>query len=116
MNNSTNTSGSDSGSAILEASGLSKSYPVAQGAFKSPLMLEALHNASFTLHRGETLAVVGESGCGKSTLARLVTMIEKPTSGSLKIVGEEIASASKNTLQQLRAKVQIVFQNPFGSP
>ena len=59
--------------------------------------------------------MVGESGCGKSTLARVVTMIELPTSGSLNIAGEEIVGASKQTLRALRPKVQIVFQNPYGS-
>ena len=111
MNNSTG----NHENIVLEASGLSKNYPVSQGLFKPPLMLEALHNASFTLCRGQTLAVVGESGCGKSTLARLVTMIETPTDGSLKIAGENIVDASKHTLQRLRSKVQIVFQNPYGS-
>ena len=104
---------------VLEASGLCKYYPVPQslfrGPFKKPILLEALHNASFTLDRGKTLAVVGESGCGKSTLAKLVTMIETPTDGSLRIDGNEISGASSETLKKLRSKVQIVFQNPYGS-
>jgi dipeptide transport system ATP-binding protein len=58
---------------------------------------------------------VGESGCGKSTLARLVTMIELPTAGSMNIAGQEIVGASASTLRALRPKVQIVFQNPYGS-
>ena len=70
---------------------------------------------SFTIARGKTLAVVGESGCGKSTLARLITMIEQPTSGSLNIAGQEIVGASAAQLQALRSRVQIVFQNPYGS-
>jgi dipeptide transport system ATP-binding protein len=86
-----------------------------RGAFAAPATLKALDGASFTLERGKTLAVVGESGCGKSTLARLVTMIEPPTSGSLVIAGQEIAGASAAALKSLRAKVQIVFQNPYGS-
>ena len=64
-------------------------------------MLKALDGASFSLERGKTLAVVGESGCGKSTLARLVTMIEPPTAGSLMIDGQEIAGASRETLKSL---------------
>ncbi len=68
-----------------------------------------------TLARGQTLAVVGESGCGKSTLARMVTMIELPTSGELSIAGQNIVGASPATLKALRSKVQIVFQNPYGS-
>jgi dipeptide transport system ATP-binding protein len=77
--------------------------------------VRALDGVRFTLSRERTLAVVGESGCGKSTLARLVTMIEEPTAGSLKIAGNEIVGASAATLAKLRPTVQIVFQNPYGS-
>jgi dipeptide transport system ATP-binding protein len=82
---------------------------------KEPAVLKALDGASFSLERNRTLAVVGESGCGKSTLARLVTMIEEPTSGSLRIDGTEIVGASREALRRLRPTVQIVFQNPYGS-
>jgi dipeptide transport system ATP-binding protein len=100
---------------VLTARDLKRYYQVNRGPFRPPALLKALDGASFTLARGKTLAVVGESGCGKSTLARLVTMIELPTSGSLNIVGEEIVGASADTLRKLRSKVQIVFQNPYGS-
>jgi dipeptide transport system ATP-binding protein len=71
--------------------------------------------ASFTLARGKTLAVVGESGCGKSTLARAITMIEPPTAGELTISGQTVVGASAATLRALRPRVQMVFQNPYGS-
>jgi len=102
-------------SIVLTATDLARYYSVPRGAFAEPATLKALDGASFTLERGKTLAVVGESGCGKSTLARLVTMIETPTAGSLNIAGQEIAGASASTLRALRPKVQIVFQNPYGS-
>ncbi len=102
-------------STVVTATNLTRYYQVSRGAFASPATLKALDGASFTLDRGKTLAVVGESGCGKSTLARLVTMIEEPTSGSLVIAGQEIAGATASTLRALRPKVQIVFQNPYGS-
>ena len=102
-------------SIVLTARNLTRHYSVSRGAFSSPATLKALDGASFTLERGKTLAVVGESGCGKSTLARLITMIELPTSGSLNIAGQEIVGASASTLRALRPKVQIVFQNPYGS-
>ncbi len=100
---------------VLTAQGLKRTYEVSRGAFSQPATLKALDGASFTLSRGKTLAVVGESGCGKSTLARLVAMIEKPTAGSLVITGEEVTTASADTLRRLRPTVQIVFQNPYGS-
>ena len=100
---------------VLVADNLCKHYAVSAGVFKPPVMLKALNGASFSLKKRQTLAVVGESGCGKSTLARLVTMIEEPTSGSLKINDQEIAGAEAITLRALRSRVQIVFQNPYGS-
>ena len=104
-----------SGETVLVARDLAKHYPIARGAFDEPVVVKALDGASFTLSRKRTLAVVGESGCGKSTLARLVTMIEQPTSGSLVIDGQEIAGADQARLRALRPAVQIVFQNPYGS-
>jgi dipeptide transport system ATP-binding protein len=100
---------------VLKAQSLTRYYHISRGAFREGATLKALDGVSFSLDRGKTLAVVGESGCGKSTLARLVTMIEPPTSGSLMIAGQEIAGASAETLRSLRSKVQIVFQNPYGS-
>jgi dipeptide transport system ATP-binding protein len=102
-------------STVLTANDLKRHYAVSRGLFAEPGLLKALDGASFSLERGKTLAVVGESGCGKSTLARLVTMIEPPTAGSLVISDQEIAGASPETLRALRSKVQIVFQNPYGS-
>ena len=100
---------------ILNAQNLTRYYNISRGPFSQAATLKAVDGASFTLDRGKTLAVVGESGCGKSTLARLVTMIEPPTSGTLNIAGKDIVGASSETLRGLRPKVQIVFQNPYGS-
>ena len=100
---------------ILNAQNLTRYYKISRGMFNASSTLKAVDGASFSLQRGKTLAVVGESGCGKSTLARLVTMIEQPTSGALDITGKDIVGASAETLRSLRAKVQIVFQNPYGS-
>ncbi len=100
---------------IINAQNLTRYYKISRGFFNTPATLKAVDGASFTLSRGKTLAVVGESGCGKSTLARLVTMIEPPTTGALNIVGKDIVGASAETLRGLRSKVQIVFQNPYGS-
>lgn len=100
---------------LLQARDLRKYYPVKRGFFAESKMLKALNGASFKLDKSKTLAIVGESGCGKSTLARLLTMIELPTSGTLRIGEVEVAGANQATLQTLRPKVQIVFQNPYGS-
>ena len=100
---------------VLEAQDLARHYEIRRGPFAAPAVIRALDGVSFSLSRQRTLAVVGESGCGKSTLARLVTMIEQPTAGSLQIAGNEIVGASRATLAKLRPTVQIVFQNPYGS-
>ena len=102
-------------SPILVARDLARHYTVRRGAFRAPATVKALDGVSFALQRGKTLAVVGESGCGKSTLARLVTMIERPTSGQLSIEGHDIATAPKQEIRDLREEVQIVFQDPYGS-
>jgi dipeptide transport system ATP-binding protein len=102
-------------STVISAFNLTRYYDVARGAFTKPAVLKALDGVSFILERGKTLAVVGESGCGKSTLARLITMIEPPTAGSLTIAGQQVTGASAATLRALRPTVQMVFQNPYGS-
>ncbi len=101
--------------AILEANNLTRHYSVKHGMFQEPGTVKALNGASFNLFAGKTLAIVGESGCGKSTLARVLTMIEPPTSGLLKIEGKEIALVDGKPPRELRKQVQIVFQNPYGS-
>src|ERR1700704_3651759 len=100
---------------LLEARALARHYTVSRGPFKAKGLVRALDGVSFTVRAGETLAVVGESGCGKSTLARQVTMIERPTSGALKLDGVDIADADRATLKRLRPTVQMVFQNPYAS-
>lgn len=100
---------------ILTARDLTRYYTVKQGAWRKPATVKALDGASFDLHRGKTLAVVGESGCGKSTLARLITMIERPTAGSLIVEGKDVSVSPKAEIASLRNQVQIVFQDPYGS-
>ncbi|MBM9605211.1 dipeptide ABC transporter ATP-binding protein [Desulfopila inferna] len=100
---------------VLQASNLQRHYEIKRGTFRKPAILKALDGATFTLETGRTLAVVGESGCGKSTLARLVTLIEEPTAGELKIQGVDIITASSSAKRALHSKVQIVFQDPYGS-
>jgi len=100
---------------LLEVAGLSRHYRVARGLFRRPVTVHALEDVSFTLDEGRTLAIVGESGCGKSTLARQVTMIERPSAGSVKFDGIDVAHADRESLRRLRPSVQMVFQNPYAS-
>src|SRR5688572_19103868 len=100
---------------VMEAQDLTRKYDIRRGVFRKPATLTAVASASFTLHAGRTLAVVGESGCGKSTLARMVTMIEPPSSGTFLLDGIDATQADAETLKRLRRQVQMVFQNPYGS-
>lgn len=100
---------------ILEAKDLTRYYTVSQGPFKPAATVKALDGVSFEVEAGKTLAVVGESGCGKSTLARQLTMIERPTSGELKFDDFDLVNASDHELKQARQRVQMIFQNPYGS-
>jgi dipeptide transport system ATP-binding protein len=104
-----------SGEVVLEAVDLKRHYQIARGTFKQPAILKALDGASFKLKKGQTLAIVGESGCGKSTMARLVTMIETPTSGKLRIGDDDVSNVSSADRSKLHKQVQIVFQDPYGS-
>ncbi|WP_170415729.1 ABC transporter ATP-binding protein [Ruegeria atlantica] len=97
---------------IVQASELARFYTVKGGLLSKPATVKALSGVDFELRPGKTLAIVGESGCGKSTLARVVTMIEEPTSGNLVIDGVDITPSK---WAQMRETVQIVFQDPYGS-
>ncbi|QQA42178.1 ABC transporter ATP-binding protein [Pelagovum pacificum] len=97
---------------VVTATELSRDYEVGGGMFSKPKIVRAVAGTSFSIEAGKTLAVVGESGCGKSTLARMVTLIEEPTSGNLVIDGKQ---ATPDNWASLRTDVQIVFQDPYGS-
>ncbi len=97
---------------VMTATALERHYEVRGGLLRKPQILNAVAGVDFKLYPGKTLAVVGESGCGKSTLARMVTMIEEPTAGSLTLDGKPVVPKD---WASLRKSVQIVFQDPYGS-
>ncbi len=103
------------GKVLVDARGLSRRYEVRRGLFAGNAIVQALTDVSFTLEAGKTLAIVGESGSGKSTLARLLTLIERPSSGALLIDGIDVATVNAEARRKLRREIQIVFQNPYGS-
>lgn len=100
---------------VLEARDIKRDYHVGGGLFGKPKVVHAVKGVSFKLEKGKTLAIVGESGCGKSTLARILTMIDPQTSGNLMIGGKDVNIARDGLTAEMRQKVQIVFQNPYGS-
>jgi dipeptide transport system ATP-binding protein len=107
--------GKPSGTAAVVAQDLRQVYKISRGFLREPDRLQAVSGISFTIMPGKTLAVVGESGCGKSTLARMVSLIETPTSGELHLGGVSIKTSAPDERHALRRAVQLVFQNPYGS-
>src|SRR5690349_21290036 len=94
---------------LLAVENLVVEYPVAHGVFR------ALDTVSFAVDKGSTLAVVGESGCGKSTLAKSLVRLITPTSGHITFDGVDIAKLSDRALRPFRSRIQMVFQDPYGS-
>ncbi len=102
--------------ALLEITDLVKHYPVRSGVLRRAAgTVHAVDGVSFVLGVGETLGLVGESGCGKSTVARSVLRLVEPTSGSIRLDGQDITHLSKTDLRPHRRSMQIVFQDPFAS-
>jgi len=100
---------------LVEANNITRDYVSGGGFLGAPKVTPAVKGVSFTVAKGKTLAIVGESGCGKSTLARILTLIDPQTSGELIIDGQRINIERDGVTPELRQKVQIVFQNPYGS-
>ena len=100
----------------LEVNNLSKYFPVRKGLFgANPSWLKAVDGVSFKLTRGETMGLVGESGCGKSTLGRLIINLLPPTGGEVLYDGRNIFNFTGEHRKALRRKMQIIFQDPYGS-
>ena len=94
---------------LLEVQGLKKYFQTPRGT------LHAVDDINFTVKKGETIGVVGESGCGKSTLGRVVLHLLDSTDGKILFKGEDITHVNKKRLKELRAQMQIIFQDPYSS-
>ncbi len=102
---------------IISVRSLYKYFPAGKGLFRGDRkkVVRAIDGVSFDLNKGEVLGLVGESGCGKSTLALTLLGLEKPTSGLIKIGGQETASLDGLGMRQMRRRVQMIFQDPYES-
>jgi oligopeptide/dipeptide ABC transporter ATP-binding protein len=103
-------------SALLEARGLHKHFPVRRGLLGGARgVVRAVDGVDLELRSGETLGVVGESGCGKSTLGRLVLRLLEPTAGTVVFEGRDLGSLDASQLRAARRSLQIIFQDPYAS-
>ena len=101
---------------LLEVRDLVKHFPVGAGFLgRSGGTVRAVDGVSFSLHRGETLGLVGESGCGKTTTGRCILQLERPTSGQIVFEGTDLATHSEKQLRELRRHMQVIFQDPYSS-
>ena len=99
---------------LLVANHLNKNYTIRTGMFRHRYF-PAVKDVSFTLSEGETLGIVGQSGSGKTTLAKMLTRLIETNSGQIQLADRNILSLKRAQMRSVRRKIQIVFQNPYGS-
>jgi oligopeptide transport system ATP-binding protein len=101
---------------LLEVKNLKVHFPVKRGMFRAAReFVRAVDDVSFSIAPGETLGLVGESGCGKTTLGRAIVRLVEPTAGTVLLEGADITQLDGAALRAQRRKLQMIFQDPYGS-
>ncbi len=102
---------------LLEVTDLKKHFPIKSGLViqREVAAVKAVDGVTFKVYKGETLGLVGESGCGKSTTGRTILQLYRPTSGSVKYMGQEISELKGEALRRMRREMQMIFQDPYAS-
>src|SRR5262252_2555287 len=101
---------------LLEVQNLKVHFPVKHGVFsRVHEFVKAVDDVSFSIEPGETLGLVGESGCGKTTLGRAIVRLIEPTAGRILFEGEDLTQLDRAALRARRRRLQIIFQDPYGS-
>ena len=109
--------GSQTGDVLLEVNNLKMYFPVTSGILlqRKVADVKAVDDVSFFIRKGETLGLVGESGCGKTTTGRAILQLYKPTAGDVVFEGQILDNLSSGAMRAMRRKMQIIFQDPYGS-
>ncbi len=109
--------GGSNGDVLLDVKGLKMYFPVTQGlVFQRKVAdIKAVDGISFHIKRGETLGLVGESGCGKTTTGRAILQLYRPTAGEIMFQGQDLTKMQHREIRLMRRKMQIIFQDPYGS-
>ncbi len=102
-------------SPLLEVKGLKKYFPINSTIGGKKGYVQAVNNVEFTLHKNETLGLVGESGCGKSTTGRTILRLTEPTGGQALYNGQDLFQLKQREFHKMRSKMQMVFQDPHSS-
>jgi oligopeptide transport system ATP-binding protein len=105
------------GETLVEVKNIQMFFPVTSGILiqRKVADVKAVDNVSFNIRRGETLGLVGESGCGKTTLGRVILLLYKPTTGSIKFRGNDLEKMKGGDLRRMRRYMQMIFQDPYAS-
>ncbi|MFM7185549.1 MAG: ABC transporter ATP-binding protein, partial [Planctomycetota bacterium] len=102
--------------ALVRVDGLQVHFPIRRGLLRRQVgAVRAVDGVSFRIDRGRTLGLVGESGCGKTTVGRSILRLIEPTAGRVEVAGRDVTAVKAAELRALRRRMQIVFQDPYGS-
>ena len=107
--------GPEAGEPLVRVEGLSRKFGKKSWRPGASNYFYAVKNVDLTIARGEAVGIVGESGCGKSTLGRMILRLLRPTGGRIVFAGKDISTLAEKELRPLRKRMQMIFQDPFGS-
>lgn len=101
---------------LLDVAGLETHFPIRKGLLRRQVgAVRAVDGVSFSISRGHTLGLVGESGCGKTTVGRSLLRLVEPTGGTVRFADKNVRQQNSRSMRSLRRRMQIVFQDPYGS-